>query len=41
MGANNSGVNASDIPARLWRFADCELDELRRQLRVHGTLAEL
>jgi len=29
------------VAARLWKFADCELDELRRELRVRGTLVEL
>ena len=30
-----------EAPARLWQFADCELDELRRELRVRGSLVEL
>ena len=41
MAANSSSPPQHDSPARLWRFADCELDELRRQLRVHGSLVEL
>jgi len=32
---------AREVSARLWQFADCELDELRRELRVHGTPVEL
>ena len=36
---NDSG--AEGLPARLWRFGDCELDELRRELRVRGTPVEL
>lgn len=30
-----------EFPARAWRFANCEFDELRRELRVAGTKAEL
>jgi DNA-binding winged helix-turn-helix (wHTH) protein/serine/threonine protein kinase len=41
MAANELGASAHDTPARVWRFADCELDELRRQLRVHGALIDL
>jgi len=41
MAANSSSANSGDIQARLWRFADCELDEFRRQLTVRGTLVEL
>ncbi len=40
---NNKG-SAQDIAetsARLWRFADYELDELRRELRVKGRAVEL
>ena len=25
----------------VWRFADCELDELRRELRVRGSVVDL
>jgi len=41
MASNNSGVIDRDNPGRLWRFADCELDEFRRELRMRGTVAEL
>ena len=30
-----------EFPARAWRFANCEFDELRRELRVAGRLVEL
>ncbi|HKV79143.1 MAG TPA: winged helix-turn-helix domain-containing protein [Candidatus Sulfotelmatobacter sp.] len=33
--------NAREVSARLWQFANCELDESRRELRVHGTSVEL
>ncbi len=45
MSSNDSGRSAREIPtripARLWKFADCELDEFRRELRVRGTAVEL
>jgi eukaryotic-like serine/threonine-protein kinase len=41
MSSNDSGRPARDIPARLWKFADCELDEFRRELRVRGIAIEL
>ena len=46
MSSNDSSRPARDIPARLiparlWKFADCELDEFRRELRVRGTAVEL
>jgi len=41
MAANSSSTNSGDIAARVWRFADCELDEFRRQLTVRGTVVEL
>jgi eukaryotic-like serine/threonine-protein kinase len=46
MSSNDSGRPARDVPARhisarLWKFADCELDESRRELRVRGTAVEL
>src|SRR5580704_11782665 len=41
MSSNDLGRGARDIPARLWKFADCELDEFRRELRVRGTAVEL
>ncbi|HET6176004.1 MAG TPA: winged helix-turn-helix domain-containing protein, partial [Candidatus Sulfotelmatobacter sp.] len=41
MPANTSARNAQEIPARLWRFSDCELDDLSLQLRVNGDPVEL
>jgi len=41
MAGNVVGGSVRGIPARLWRFADCELDELRRELRLRGTPVEL
>ena len=41
MSSNDLGRRARNIPARLWKFADCELDEFRRELRVRGTAVEL
>lgn len=38
---NGAGGSVRDIPTRSWWFADCELDELRRELRVRGTPIEL
>ena len=40
MAAKDWGGASRDI-LRLWRFADCELDELRRELRVRGAPVEL
>ena len=41
MNRNDSGGSARDVPARLWKFGDCEVDELRRELRVRGIAVEL
>ncbi len=41
MTLNGSSVGARDVSARLWRFGDCEFDELRRDLRVRGGPVEL
>ena len=41
MSSNDSGGPAREISARLWKFADCELDEFRRELRVRGTAVEV
>ena len=41
MNGNKPSAIDRELPARLWRFADCELDELRRELRVHGSAVEL
>lgn len=41
MNSNNPGTIDRELPARLWRFAHCELDELRRELRVDGSTVEL
>lgn len=32
---------AAPIHARVWRFSDCEFDELRRELRVRGATIEM
>src|SRR5215210_1343003 len=29
------------VSGHVWRFADCELDELRRELRVQGRAVEI
>jgi serine/threonine protein kinase/DNA-binding winged helix-turn-helix (wHTH) protein len=36
-----STVGVEENTGRLWRFADCEFDELRRELRVKGKPVEL
>jgi eukaryotic-like serine/threonine-protein kinase len=41
MPANTSARKEHEIPTRLWRFGDCELDELSRELRVNGAVVEL
>src|SRR3984957_2443653 len=41
MAANTPSSFPGDSPARVWRFADCELDEFRRRLTVRGTVVEL
>jgi eukaryotic-like serine/threonine-protein kinase len=41
MAANTSSPTPGDSPARVWSFADCELDEFRRRLTVRGTVVEL
>ncbi len=38
---NDSGGSVREIPARSWRFANCEFDELRRDLRMNGEPVEL
>ena len=41
MASNNiAGIGRGPL-VRLWRFADCEVDELRRELRVRSTPVEL
>ena len=37
MSFNGSQVAATESSGRLWRFADCEFDDLALQLRVKGT----
>ena len=34
-------VDSRQVSARVWRFADCEFDELSRELRVRGFLIEV
>jgi eukaryotic-like serine/threonine-protein kinase len=41
MPSNASARNEREMPTRLWRFGNCELDELSRELRVHGAAVEL
>lgn len=41
MPANTSARNEQETPARLWRFGDCEFEELSLQLRINGSPAEL
>jgi DNA-binding response OmpR family regulator len=36
-----SAVTARENAGRVWLFANCEFDELRRELRVKGTRVEL
>lgn len=38
---NDSSGNVRDFSARIWNFANCEFDELRRELRVNGTPVDL
>ena len=41
MSRNDPSGSVREAAARLWRFADFELDELRRELRVRGKPVEL
>jgi eukaryotic-like serine/threonine-protein kinase len=41
MPAKDSGGTGRDISARIWRFADCEVDEFRRELRLRGKPVEV
>ena len=41
MAHNGSQVTAQESCGRLWRFADCEFDELSLQLRVKGQAVDL
>lgn len=41
MPMNESDGVAREISARQWRFAECELDEMRRELRVRGVPVEV
>jgi eukaryotic-like serine/threonine-protein kinase len=36
-----SAVGVEENTGRLWRFADCEFDELRREFRVKGKTVEI
>lgn len=38
---NDSAGAVRDNPARSWKFANCEFDELRRELRVEGRTVDL
>ncbi len=41
MNSLGSAAAVQENAGRIWRFADCEFDELRRELRVNGTRVEL
>lgn len=41
MAHNGLPDNSQEISGRLWRFGDCEFDELHRELRVKGAPVEL
>jgi DNA-binding winged helix-turn-helix (wHTH) protein/serine/threonine protein kinase len=41
MTRNEPGGSVRDVSARLWKFANCEFDELRRELRVNGGPVDL
>src|SRR6201993_4354985 len=38
---NGSAEGVRDASARLWKFANCEFDESRRELRVNGNSVDL
>ena len=41
MNYNGQITDAPEVSGRLWRFAECEFDELRRELQVKGKTVEL
>ncbi len=41
MPRNDSNGSVRDVSTRSWKFANCELDELRRELRVNGVPVDL
>ena len=41
MNSKDSAARADEVTGRVWRFAGCELNELRRELRVRGTVVEI
>src|SRR6185437_8014643 len=41
MNSLGSAAAVQENSGRIWRFADCEFDELRRELRVKGARVEL
>jgi serine/threonine protein kinase len=41
MNPSSSVPAAQESPGLLWRFGDCEFDELRRELRIKGQAVEL
>lgn len=41
MNYKGSAVGVEENTGRLWRFADCEFDELRREFRVKGKTVEI
>jgi DNA-binding winged helix-turn-helix (wHTH) protein/serine/threonine protein kinase len=41
MSRSDSSGGARDVSARLWKFANCEFDEQRRELRINGVRVDL
>ena len=41
MSRSDSSGGVRDVSARLWKFANCEFDELRRELRINGDPVDL
>src|ERR1700756_4078060 len=41
MSRSDSSGGVRDVSARLWKFANCEFDELRRELRINGGPVDL
>lgn len=41
MNSNAQATHGDEIQPRVWAFADCEFDELRRELRIKGHAIEL
>ncbi len=41
MSCSDSSGGVRDVSARLWKFANCEFDEQRRELRINGVRVDL